>query len=46
MRFDRAKVLPEAGVPDSFSHGDGLRIGNGEGDGARTRNLWIDNPLL
>jgi len=23
-----------------------LRIGNGEGDGARTRNLWIDNPLL
>ena len=34
MRFDRAKVLAEAGVPDSFTYGDGLRIGHGEGDGA------------
>jgi hypothetical protein len=35
VRFDRSKVLAETGVPDSFSYGDGLRIGNGEGDGAR-----------
>ena len=36
----------EAGVPDSISYGEGWRMIYGEGDGARTRNLWIDNPLL
>lgn len=34
LRFDRSKVLAEAGVPDSSKYGDGLRIGHGEGDGA------------
>jgi len=33
-RFDRTEVPAEAGVPDSFSYKDELRIGNGEVDGA------------
>ncbi len=44
--FDKSKVLAEAGVPNSFAFNGGLRDGHGEGDGARTRNLLIDNQLL
>ena len=44
--FDRSKLLAEVGVSNSFAYNDGLRDGHGEGDGARTRNLRIDNPML